>query len=272
MPEIIIYSGSFNPVHNGHTAVAQYVAEAGLCDEVWMVVSPQNPHKQDLTLAPEGDRLEMARIAVREQSTIRNVKVSDLEFELPRPSYTINTLQYLSAKFPGTRFSLLIGTDIIPSLHRWKNWQFLVNNCRIYVYPRKGTEFEQIGSGMIYLGGAPCVDVSSTGIRAALEEGGDLTGMLSRGVINYIYDKGLWVADAAQRRKDTLDKMIGQGGAGAQAYLERGRLLYRRSQYGEALNDFLQAGQLDPDNPEAREYIRMLRDIFEYRNMDIYNP
>lgn len=272
MPEIIIYSGSFNPVHNGHTAVARYVAEAGLCDEVWMVVSLQNPHKPDDALAPEADRLEMARIAVREQSHVRNVKVSDVEFELPRPSYTINTLQYLSAKYPGTRFSLLIGTDILPSLHRWKNWQFLVNNCRIYVYPRKGTEFEQIGSGMVFLGGAPRVDVSSTDIRAALEAGGDLSGMLCRGVINYIYDKGLWVADAAQRRVDALDGLIGQGAAGAPAYLERGRLLYRRSQYGEALNDFLRAEELDPDNTEAREYIRMLRDIFEYRNMDIYNP
>lgn len=272
MPEIVIYSGSFNPVHNGHTAVAEYVAGAGICDEVWITVSPQNPLKIDTELAPEKDRLEMARIAVREQVDKRNIKVSGVELGLPTPSYTINTLHYLSDKHPGIRFSLLIGTDILPELPRWRDWQFLVNNCRIYVYPRKGTEFEQMGSGMVYLGSAPRVDLSSTAIRAALEDGGDLSGMLSRGVATYIYDKGLWVKDALDRRLAVLYKLIDAGDATASQYLERGRLLYRKSEYSRALNDFLQVGQADPAYTEAQEYICMLNDIFEFRNLDMYNP
>ncbi|MCD8072939.1 MAG: nicotinate (nicotinamide) nucleotide adenylyltransferase, partial [Alistipes sp.] len=189
MAEVIIYPGSFNPVHNGHTAVARYLADSGLCDELWMVVSPQNPLKINSTLAPENDRLEMARIAAREKIDLRNVKVSDAELGLPRPTYTVETLRYLGRQYPEIKFSLLIGSDILPELNRWRDWRYLLDNYRIYVYPRQGSDFEKMAPGMNFLSNAPRMEISSTAIRLALEKGDDLTGLVSRGVADYIYDR-----------------------------------------------------------------------------------
>ncbi|MCC8035008.1 MAG: nicotinate (nicotinamide) nucleotide adenylyltransferase [Rikenellaceae bacterium] len=273
MPEVIIYPGSFNPVHNGHTAVAGFVADSGLCDELWMLVSPQNPLKKNSELAPERDRLEMARIAAGGKISARNVIVSDAEMSLPTPNYTVETLRSLGEQYPGTKFSLLVGSDILPQLHRWRDFQFLLDNYRIYVYPRQGAEFEKMAPGMTFLSNAPKIEISSTAIRRALENGDDLTGMLSRGVVNYIYDKGLWVADGARRRLERLNKELEMGGTvSAGKYLERGKLNYKFTRYEKALNDFIRASELDPDNREAKEYIKLLDDIFEYRYTDLYNP
>ncbi|MCD7969166.1 MAG: nicotinate (nicotinamide) nucleotide adenylyltransferase [Alistipes sp.] len=272
MAEIIIYPGSFNPVHKGHIAVANYVAGSGLCDELWLSVSPHNPLKRNEMLAPEQDRLEMVRIALKEEPVNRNISVTDIETTLPTPSYTVDTLCHLEKTYPGKKFSLLIGTDILPEMHRWREINYLLDNYRIYVYPRKGSDFEQLAPGMKLLTNAPVIEISATAIRETLERGGYLGDLLSPGVIGYIYDRGLWVPDAAARRLEVLDRELETTVGISRQYMERGRLNYKFAEYGPALNDFLKVRELEPANKEAGGYIKLLQDIFEYRNMDIYNP
>ena len=184
MRSIGIYGGSFNPVHFGHVGLAKWVIENTDLDELWLMVSPNNPLKPANLLAPEGERLAAVSKAVKE---IPHVKASDFEFSLPRPSYTANTLRELQKAYPDTEFTLIIGEDNIAIFDRWREYEFILANFRIFVYPRrenlsdedltaKRSNSPQDGlttqwsnrvavKEIRYLSGAPLFDISSTQIR-----------------------------------------------------------------------------------------------------------
>lgn len=191
MNNVVLYFGSFNPVHRGHIAVAEYVVERGIGDMVVMVVSPQNPFKQGEALAPELARFEMAEIACRESRYPDKIVASAIEFVLPRPSYTIDTLHYLAGERPDMRFSLLVGGDIAGSIPRWKQGQTIMHDYKIYMYPRgevRTSPYPEI----TLLDGAPDLPISSTEIRLRLSQGKGVEDFLSKGVADYITSHGLW--------------------------------------------------------------------------------
>ena len=169
MAKIGIYSGSFNPVHFGHVGLAKWVIENTDLDELWMLVTPNNPLKDKKILAPEQERLEGLRQAIQD---IPGVVASDFEFSLPRPTYTANTLRELQKAYPQHEFTLIIGEDNIGIFPQWREYEFILTHFRIFVYPRHSKESGnrnqdlEIGAKEIrYLAGAPYFDISSTQIR-----------------------------------------------------------------------------------------------------------
>ena len=167
--KIGIYGGSFNPVHFGHVGLAKWVIENTDLDELWMLVSPNNPLKPAGILAPEEERLAAVREAIKD---IPGVVASDFEFHLPRPSYTANTLRELQKAYPQHEFTLVIGEDNIAIFNQWKEYEFILENFRIFVYPRKGSaliedcklkieDFKELK----FLSGAPLFNISSTELR-----------------------------------------------------------------------------------------------------------
>ena len=167
MAKIGIYGGSFNPVHFGHVGVAKWVIENTDLDEVWLLVSPNNPLKPIGSLAPEQERLEAVRNAIKD---IPGLVASDFEFSLPRPSYTANTLRALQQTYPGHEFTLVIGEDNLSIFHQWREYEYILANFRIFVFPRKGIEPNQPSlltesKNVVYLEDAPLFDISSTQIR-----------------------------------------------------------------------------------------------------------
>lgn len=318
MRNILLYFGSFNPIHNGHVSIARWAAErlerqpagveAGIStpvetgfgdgiDELWLVVSPQNPLRTDL--APEADRLAMARIAMGQGETASPhaetgiqgetvppeatlpqgfagvpITVSDVEFELPKPSYAIDTLRFLGREHPDCHFSILMGDDILDQLPKWKEYEVLLNDYHLYVYPRARTR-EEPTQNITILRDAPELEFSSTQVRQTLLDGGDIGAMVPPEVAEYIEKHGLW-------RPTT-----------AAGWLERGRRHQRQGDMSAALSDLLRAEDLDacqPENMETSEAtenpeilaspisteiaqrIAMLREIFDYHYTDYYNP
>lgn len=190
MRRVVLYFGSFNPIHKGHVAVAERVLERGLCDEVWFVVSPQNPLKPKAELIDEHHRLNMVRLAAEASRYPDRMKVCDVEFDMPRPSYTIDTLEELGRRWPEVQFAMLVGTDIVGQIERWKRWEEIVSRYKIYVYPRRG----YVGDGdarFEALEGEPFEDCSSTEVRRALSEGD--SDMIAEPVKNYIKEHQLWI-------------------------------------------------------------------------------
>ena len=198
MKRIGIFGGSFNPIHLGHTALAAYICEQGLVDEVWLMVSPQNPLKQDLTLLDESERLTMAHLAVAPYPML---KACDFEFTLPRPSYTYHTLQALHKAYPEHEFSLIIGEDNWQCFDRWYRGKDIIRKTSIIIYPRDA-EGEL---NVIYAMNTPSAiekdkrtnlprlfPYSSTEIRMLLAKGGDVIHMLHPDVVQYIKAKHLY--------------------------------------------------------------------------------
>ncbi len=270
MKNILLYFGSFNPVHKGHIALAEYAVEHGLCDEAVLVVSPQNPHKSSDTLAPELDRFEMAEIACAASGYPDRIKPSAVEFLLEKPSYTVRTLRHLQ-KTHGhdMRFSILMGADLVGQLDRWKDYAEILDNYKIYVYPRRGESAGKFSDRVVLLADAPLCDLSSTAVREAAERGEDIAPMVGSRVADYIRRKGLWNPAA---RLEALTARIDAGAAEAALYVERGKLYYRRAEWGRALNDFNAALRLDDNHREARELAGMVQEILAFRYKDIYNP
>ena len=166
--KIGLFFGSFNPIHHGHLMVASYIANHTDLQQIWLVVSPQNPHKTQSSLLNEYDRLHLAQLAIENDD---HIKVSDIEFKLPKPSYTIDTLTYLEEKFPQHLFYIIMGGDSFQNLPKWKNFETLVKNYQFIVYRRPGFDItENYGANMQYLE-APMLELSATLIRNNCKEG-----------------------------------------------------------------------------------------------------
>lgn len=185
-----LFFGSFNPIHVGHMVMANYFAAFSPMKEVWFVVSPQNPLKDSKTLAPELDRLEMVRMALQDDPRFR---VIDIEFRMPKPSYTIDTLTRLKEKYPARDFALIIGGDNLTAFHKWKNPEEILSQYQIYVYARPGydggvfTRHSHVT--LLY---PPQMAISSSLIREGIRKGLNLNHMLPSGVGEYIEKNNLY--------------------------------------------------------------------------------
>lgn len=182
--KIGLFFGSFNPIHIGHTAIANYMLEFSDLTEIWFVVSPHNPLKEKKTLLEDYQRLEMVQLAIEDDFRFR---ASDIEFRLPQPSYTIDTLTYLHEKHPQHQFCLIVGGDNLSSFHKWKNYQTILDYYPLYVYARPGFKKEDFkAKGDIQFFDAPQMDISSSFIRKAIKEGKDIRHFLAPKVWKHI--------------------------------------------------------------------------------------
>lgn len=179
-----LFFGSFNPVHIGHMALANYMLEFTDMNQVWLVVSPHNPLKQKKELLHQNDRLHLVELAIDGHPRLRS---STIEFGLPQPSYTVNTLAHLKEKFPGHRFSLIMGQDNLQTLHKWKNPDYILEHHHIYVYPRPNSEAGQYDHHPnVHLTDAPLMSISSTFIRTSIKAKKDLSFFMPKAVWNYV--------------------------------------------------------------------------------------
>jgi nicotinate-nucleotide adenylyltransferase len=182
--KIGLFFGSFNPIHIGHLAIANYMLEFTELEKIWFVVTPHNPLKKKETLLPDIQRLRMVREAIGDFSKFR---ASDIEFKLPQPSYTINTLAYLEEKFPEDEFALIMGTDNLGTLDKWKNYEQILDHYKIYTYPRPGSDGGKFADHKnVTITKAPMMDISSTMIREAIKNKKDIRFLLPEAVWNYI--------------------------------------------------------------------------------------
>lgn len=178
-----LFFGSFNPIHIGHMAIANYMAEYAGLQQVWFVVSPQNPFKKKEDLLNDFDRLELVRLAIGDDPRFR---VSDAEFRMPKPSYTIDTLTHLSGKYPTHHFSLIMGSDNLTKFTQWKNYQEILNHYPILVYPRPGSPESPFTHETILTIEAPLMEISSTFLRNAIREGHNMRCFFPEKVWEYI--------------------------------------------------------------------------------------
>ncbi|MFN0291372.1 nicotinate (nicotinamide) nucleotide adenylyltransferase [Pedobacter helvus] len=185
-----LFFGSFNPIHIGHLVIANYMANYTSLKEVWFVVSPHNPLKQKSGLADMYDRLEMARLATENSP---HLKVSDIEFKLPQPSYTIDTLIYLKEKYPGKEFALIMGADNLSSFKKWKNYELLLQNHQLFVYPRPGVDLsEWVNHPSVVITETPQMEISSTFIRNAIKQEKSIQFLVPDAVIDFMDKKSLY--------------------------------------------------------------------------------
>jgi len=185
-----LFFGSFNPVHLGHLVIANYMANYTQLDEVWLVVSPHNPLKNKKGLSNMYDRLEMARLAT-ENSV--NLKVSNIEFGLPQPSYTIDTLTHLHEKYPEREFAIIMGADNLSSFKKWKNYEVILKNYEIYVYPRPGIDVEEWKDHpSIIMTETPQMELSSTFIRKAIQQQKNIQYLVPDQVISFMEGKNMY--------------------------------------------------------------------------------
>lgn len=182
--------GSFNPIHIGHLIIANYMANYTTLDKVWLVVSPQNPLKKYNDLINTYDRLEMAKLAT-DNST--HIAVSDVELKLPQPSYTIDTLVHLKEKYPQHEFALIMGSDNLVSLPKWKNYKLILRDYRIYVYPRPGYENTDLATHpSVTITMTPLMELSATFIRKSLAEKKNIQYFVPDSVLEFIESKHLY--------------------------------------------------------------------------------
>lgn len=190
MVKIGLFFGSFNPIHIGHLAIAGYMTEFTQLEQVWFVVSPHNPLKKKETLLEDHQRLYMAQLAIGDND---HLKASDIEFKLPVPSYTIDTLAYLEEKFPQHKFFPVMGEDNLYTLHKWKNFEELIRNHQLIVYPRPNTPRPESAmldqvllKAKIQWAKAPLLDISGTFIRSGIKKGKNMSYYLAPPVWKYI--------------------------------------------------------------------------------------
>ena len=181
-----LFFGSFNPIHHGHLIIASYMLEFTDLDEVWFVVSPQNPLKEKKGMLADYHRLALVNLAIEDHYRFRS---SNIEFGMPRPSYTIDTLARLTEKYSNRDFVLICGTDVFPTFHKWKNYRVLLDQYRIYVYPRPGYGMGDLESHpSVRLYDAPLMEISSSFIRKAIHAGKNLDFWMPRKVYEYILE------------------------------------------------------------------------------------
>ncbi len=184
MKRTALFFGSFNPIHVGHLIIANTMLQRDDVDEVWLVVSPQNPLKERSTLLADHHRLAMARRAVDDNYRLR---VCDIEMSLPIPSYTVVTLAALEEKYPDREFCLVMGSDNLQTFERWRNYEYIINNYRLLVYPRPGSEHCQLsGHPSVTMVDVPMIDISSSYIRTLIKEGKDVRYLLTEPVYKYL--------------------------------------------------------------------------------------
>ncbi len=186
-----IFSGSFNPIHCGHLILANYICEFTELDEIWFVISPRNPLKERGSLLEEATRLEMVRLALEE---FECMMASDIEFKMPRPSYTIHTLTKLERENPDKEFTLIIGADNWTQFHRWKDSEQLITRFPIFIYPRLGEPVvipERLHASVRLLS-APIMEISSTFIRESIREGKNMRAFLPPKVYDFILQKRIY--------------------------------------------------------------------------------
>lgn len=184
--KIGLYFGTFNPIHVGHLIIANHMAEHSDLEQIWMVVTPHNPLKKKNTLLDDYHRLQMVFLATE---SFPKIKPSDIEFKLPQPNYTVNTLAHLEEKFPQHEFALIMGEDNLNSLQKWKNHEVILQNHNIYVYPRLNSgeiDRQFINHTKIHRVGAPVIELSSTFIRESIKKNKNVVPMLPHKVWEYI--------------------------------------------------------------------------------------
>lgn len=197
-----LYFGTYNPIHVGHLIIANYMVEYTNLDQVWLVVTPQNPLKKKSTLLEDYHRYAMVEMAVLDNDKL---KASNIEFKLPQPSYTINTLTYLKEKHPKHQFSLIMGEDNLRTFHKWKNYEQILENHKIYVYPRALTEQERIemiesasvensfsNKKNIIICDAPVMKISASFIRDAIKNKKDTRYLLTEVVYKYVQEMNFY--------------------------------------------------------------------------------
>ncbi|MBW6483675.1 MAG: nicotinate-nucleotide adenylyltransferase [Vicingaceae bacterium] len=198
-----LYFGTYNPIHVGHLIIGNYMAHYTDLDEVWFVVSPQNPLKTRNSLLADYHRLAMVRVAIENNTKL---KASDIEFTMPKPSYTSDTLIYLHEKYPNHEFSLIMGEDNLRTFHKWKNHEEILNHHTIYVYPRALTEQEREESELktnhepydffnypnVHFCDAPVMKVSSSFIRKAVKDKKDVRYLLTEPVYEYLTEMNFY--------------------------------------------------------------------------------
>ena len=244
-----LYFGSFNPFHKGHLAVAEYVVAGGYAEEVWFVVSPQNPHKSSLSLAPEKARLEMVRRAV---SGTEGVEVCDVEFSMERPSYTVKTIDRLRELYPEREFAILGGGDVAQTMATWREGERLVRENRIFIYPRG--EEDEYGAPFEVLKGAPKMEISSTLVRELIGNHGSWEELVPPSVAEYIKTEKLYMENTIEQE------------------LALGKDAFARSDFGAAKNHFGAVLRMDKGNCEAEQWLDMIEEILAFRHKDYYNP
>ena len=186
-----LFFGTYNPVHVGHMVIANYMVEYTDLDQIWMVVTPQNPFKQKQSILKDYDRLHLVRLAIGEDPKL---KASDIEFKLPQPNYTATTLIYLKEKFPETDFALIMGADNLNHFHKWKNHYEIIKNYDLYVYPRMesndGGELRH--HYKVNYVEAPVMKISSSFIRKAIQEGKNVSHYMPKEVAQYVDEMNLY--------------------------------------------------------------------------------
>lgn len=186
-----LYFGSFNPIHIGHLIIANHVLEASGLDKIWFVVSPQNPLKESASLLNEYDRLYLVELAVKDNSKFR---ASNVEFHLPKPSYTVDTLTYLEEKFPYEHFSVIMGSDSYRNLHHWKNFQQILGRYAVIVYERPGFPVDQKAphpENTSFME-VPFLDISASYIRRAIQNELSIRYLVPDVVAAYIEENGYY--------------------------------------------------------------------------------
>lgn len=184
-----LYFGSFNPIHTGHLILAEHVLEEAKLDQIWFVVSPHNPFKQQSSLLNEYDRLHLVQLATEKEPRFKAV---DIEFKLPRPSYTIDTLQYLEEKYPTHTFTIILGSDGLQNLDKWKNAEVLMKRYTFIVYTRPGFPARTDLPIQAQFLDAPLLQISSTHIRQQIKEGRSIRYLVPDTVMDYIEESGYY--------------------------------------------------------------------------------
>ncbi len=186
-----LFFGSFNPIHSGHMMIASYMLEYAGLSQVWFIVSPHNPLKEKASLLADHHRLAMVNLAIEDDNRFKS---SNIEFKLPRPSYTIDTLTRLSEKYPGKQFIPILGSDNLPGFHKWKNWEALLSQYTLYVYPRPGTQPSQFDDhpSLVKID-APLITVSSSFIRKGIKEGKNMRYFMPEKVWKFVEEMNFYV-------------------------------------------------------------------------------
>ena len=183
--KIGLFFGTYNPVHIGHMVIANYMIEFTDLDQIWMVVSPQNPFKVKDSILKDRDRLHLMRLAIDDDPRFL---ASDIEFSLPQPNYTITTLAYLAEKYPDKEFALIMGADNLNHFHKWKNYEEIIKNHELYVYPRMESNDggEMRANYKVNYVEAPVMKISSSFIRKAIKDKKDVSLYMPKAVAQYL--------------------------------------------------------------------------------------